>query len=346
MKKSRTTSRTPRGPETFFSDRGGAVYVEFLLAFIPLFFLFLGMVQMGLLYAADLVVRHAAVTATRAAAVVIDDDPTNYEDETRRSFTSDGNQRDTMVRRAIEALLRTPAARSRPPRIDSERYEAIHSAASMPLLPFSPPVNMIWRSPADENVLNAIGTFPEGRAAFGLLYNEAGLAVTFPTRPLATDFRTDWGRPDDDGIVPEGEGRAVTVRVTYLFHCAVPLANRLMCEDLFTIAYGVNASAIASVTSSFVRGEITFAELQEQLAAIRASRGRIDRWRPRSEELAGAGGEGGIDLLAAMAGVSSIFGGPSPRFVPIQREATMPLQAANYCYRSEGGGDCWEQETR
>src|SRR6185436_6787073 len=59
-------------------DQRGAAYVEFLLAFIPLFIMFLGMVQMALMYAGDLVVRHAATTAARAAVVVLPDDPQYY----------------------------------------------------------------------------------------------------------------------------------------------------------------------------------------------------------------------------------------------------------------------------
>jgi hypothetical protein len=345
MKKSRAAGR-PAGEKTLLSDRGGAVYVEFLLSFIPLFFLFLGMVQMGLLYAADLVVRHAAVTATRAAIVVLDDNPERYGGDGRRAFETDGDQRDTIIRSVIETLLPgSGGPTSRPPRIDSERYSAIHSAASMPLLPFAPPVGMIWRSPADENVLSAIGTMPEGRAAFGLVYNEAGLAVSFPNNPVAREFRSSWGAPNDEGIVSESEGRAVTARVTYLFHCAVPLANRLMCEDLFAIAYGVDIGRVAQITQAFIRGDLSYMEFLEELNGLRISRERIDRWRPRTEELQGAGGEIGIDLLGAMAGISAIFGGPQPRFVPIQREATMPLQAANYCYHDAGdSGDCWEQE--
>ena len=127
-------------------------------------------------------------------------------------------------------------------------------------------------------------------------------------------------------------------------HCAVPLANRLMCEDLLSIGYGPTAGAAAQLAASFARGDISWAELQEQLNGLRMSRERLERWEPRSEELQGAGGEAGFDLLAAMAGISMIFGGPQPRFLPIQREATLPLQAANYCYRDESGGDCWEQE--
>lgn len=319
---------------------GGAVYVEFLLAFIPLFFLFLGMVQMGLLYAADLAVRHSAVVAARAAMVVIDDDPDRYEGDPRRNFEGDGLQRDTIIRSMVEAIFGGSSGGSSPPSIDSERYSAIHSAAGMVLLPFSPPANMIWTSPSSENVLMAIGTIPEARAAFGIVYNEAGLVVTFPDAPVSHEFVSSWEAPDDDGV-----STAVTARVTYLFYCGVPLVNRMMCEDLAALLYGVDVGAISGLAAALASGSITPEEFYAALDSLRAHRDRLDRWRDRTDELAGAGGEIGVDLLGAMAAVSSVFGGPNPRFVPIQREATMPLQAANYCYRSEGDGDdCWEQE--
>lgn len=342
MNKQRTSGSSSKS-RSLLRDRSGAVYVEFLLAFVPLFFLFLGMIQMGMVYACDLVVRHAAVTAARAAVVVIDDNPNRYDGDARRRFETDGDKNNTIIRTVISTILGTSAAERRPPAIDSERYSDIHSAASLPLLPFAPPVSMLWRSPDDENVMNAIGTFPEGRAAFGMVYNEAGLTVTFPTEPISGEFRSDWPRPNDEGAFSGTDGQ-VTARVTYLFHCAVPLANRLMCEDLFAIAYGVDAGRIASITSAFARGDLDWVQFQEELNGLRMSRERLEAWQPRTEELQGEGGEGGIDLLAAMAGISSVFGGPAPRFFPIQREATMPLQAANYCYHEESGGDCWEQE--
>jgi len=65
-------------------NTGGAVYVEFLLSFIPLFFMFLSMLQMGLLYGASLVVQHSASIAARAGMVVWDDDPQYYDDNPAR----------------------------------------------------------------------------------------------------------------------------------------------------------------------------------------------------------------------------------------------------------------------
>jgi Flp pilus assembly protein TadG len=39
-------------------DTRGAIYVEFLIAFIPVFTMFLGVVQATLMYSANLVVSH------------------------------------------------------------------------------------------------------------------------------------------------------------------------------------------------------------------------------------------------------------------------------------------------
>jgi hypothetical protein len=56
----------------------GAVYVEFLIAFLPLFVMFMSLVQLAFVEVANLVTKHAAVAAARAAMVVLPDDPSYY----------------------------------------------------------------------------------------------------------------------------------------------------------------------------------------------------------------------------------------------------------------------------
>lgn len=51
----------------------GAVMVEFLAAFMPIFAFFLGLVQLIFIQTASLIVNHAAHVAVRAAVVVIPD---------------------------------------------------------------------------------------------------------------------------------------------------------------------------------------------------------------------------------------------------------------------------------
>jgi hypothetical protein len=60
-----------------FDDRG-AVYVEFIIAFAPLFVMFMGLCQLAGLYSGKLVCLHAAEMAVRAGVVVIPDDPQFY----------------------------------------------------------------------------------------------------------------------------------------------------------------------------------------------------------------------------------------------------------------------------
>ena len=50
-------------------DTRGAVYVEFLLAFIPLFFMFLSMVQMGLLYGGNFSIAATAMQGVPIAKI-------------------------------------------------------------------------------------------------------------------------------------------------------------------------------------------------------------------------------------------------------------------------------------
>ena len=56
----------------------GAVYVEFLIAFLPVLIMFMCLWQMSRLYTTGLAVEHAAITAARSGSVVFADDPAQY----------------------------------------------------------------------------------------------------------------------------------------------------------------------------------------------------------------------------------------------------------------------------
>jgi len=82
--KTMTAEPTPALPQAcalgIARDRRGAVYVEFLIVFLPLFVFFMSLVQLAFVVTANLVTKHAAVTAARAAIVVLPDDPSYYGD--------------------------------------------------------------------------------------------------------------------------------------------------------------------------------------------------------------------------------------------------------------------------
>jgi hypothetical protein len=63
------TSAGTSVPDLGYPRTSGAVYVEFIIALFPMMLLFFGMMQLNGLLLADLVTRHAAVHAVRAAIV-------------------------------------------------------------------------------------------------------------------------------------------------------------------------------------------------------------------------------------------------------------------------------------
>jgi len=80
----------------------GAVYVEFLIAFLPLFSFFLCLVQLAMLQTANLIVKHAAVVAARAAVVILPDDPDRYGGANINR--AEGTRRDKIVQAATIPL--------------------------------------------------------------------------------------------------------------------------------------------------------------------------------------------------------------------------------------------------
>jgi hypothetical protein len=324
------------------ASTGGAVYVEFLLAFIPLLFMFLGMVQMGLLYGASLVVQHSSNVAVRAAMVVMDDDPQYYDDEDRLKLETNRSGASGVIDRLGGALGGVFRQSSSASWTGGPRLQSIEFAAGLPLLPLSPSLSSIARLPQDESVRGALGLTgmdsPEARVAWGVVYNQMAMRVTFPTSAGGTGsyHGDDFQQPD-----ATGDAGQVIARVTYLYNCQVPLANRLMCEDLFFMRFGIDPAAIATLTRQFIAGTITYDQLQAAIQSMQDRNARRTRWTPRLNELGNS-----LNVLAAIAGVSSLVGGPTPRFVPITAEASMPMQAANYRYHSghDSSSNTWEQQ--
>lgn len=81
----------------------GAVYVEFLIAFLPVFTMFLGLVQLADLHQANIIVGHSAILAVRSAVVILHDDPQYYENAEIGKPT--GKRLDDIKRAAMIPLL-------------------------------------------------------------------------------------------------------------------------------------------------------------------------------------------------------------------------------------------------
>jgi hypothetical protein len=93
-----------RPPAGLCDDTRGAVYVEFLIAFMPVFVFFLCLLQLALLFSAKLLVEHAATEGARAAAVVFGDEPGPYN-EANPQVNVGSDERRKVVRGAILIAL-------------------------------------------------------------------------------------------------------------------------------------------------------------------------------------------------------------------------------------------------
>jgi hypothetical protein len=86
-------------------DVRGAVYVEFLIAFLPVYVFFLCLIQLALLFTVRLITDHAAQNAARAAAVVIGDEGLHdYDNEPKHQVTEDGARRGVIRNAALLTL--------------------------------------------------------------------------------------------------------------------------------------------------------------------------------------------------------------------------------------------------
>lgn len=297
-------------------EEGGAAYVEFLMSFIPLFFMFMGMVQMALMYAGDLVVQHAATRAARAASVVLDDDPERYDGQRRRAVDEGSGGTENALGSLVSIFGggASPGSGGGGATPGGPRMAAIRTAASGPLIAISPSFGQLLGN--DESVMTAIGS-PASRGATGILaYNNSAMGVTFPQGPNSSSYRDTF---------PRGQNVQVTTRVTYLFHCGVPLANRLMCETYPSLRLGPAAAMVEGIINDLRDGGMSWNEAMARLGRIDDARRRHERDEEAVEELESAGSN---DLMYLTWATGS-------RFKVLRAEASMPLQFAGYRYASE-----------
>jgi hypothetical protein len=217
-------------------DERGAVYVEFLLAFLPLFVLFLALCQISLLVAGRLVVRHAALVGARAAIVVLDDDPVHYGGAARGVLSegapqkpaegSDGDLLSTMRELAASFAPsddEDATAVSRPAQ-RGPRMQVIRRAALRPLSAIAPSAQAIFGG-RETSLAKAVARDPLVDAGFALAYSDAATVVSIHRAAASPELAAE----------PILHNTPVTLRVTYLQLCAVPLVRGLICDSLGTL---------------------------------------------------------------------------------------------------------------
>jgi len=211
-------------PRPLLADKRGVVFLELLIAFIPMWTFFLCVLQLAFIAHANLIVKHSADSAARSAVVVLPDDPNEYGGEPEMSVDrkpvtmSDlrrvlGRVGSAMGDRPdAEALVRAFSGDS-VLNLGRSRLNTIRLAAHIPLMPLAP-IN-VGRD-IRPSIGKAIGS--ERKLLSALYYQPFALAVTFPGL--------------EDGLA---KGSEITVRVTYAYQCTVPLARTILCQGLADI---------------------------------------------------------------------------------------------------------------
>lgn len=229
-------------------DARGVVYLEFLLCFLPVFLIFLGCVQLAFIHVAKLTVKFAASRGARSAAVVLADDPYFYEGEAVGLLVAEDNQSgggdsgDSAKSGIVETLGLGDALALWDSEEGSARMADIRAAVHMPLTALSPNAEtvgaLVSGEDGAERLDQAIGSEHLSRLATGLLfYNDAVTAIRFPKTPHGDDFHEGKVSPDGDTL---------TVRVTHLFHCQVPLVSALICRSTRSMGLDYLAQAAFS----------------------------------------------------------------------------------------------------
>jgi hypothetical protein len=250
-------------------DERGVVMLEFVIAFLPLFLLFLAVAQLALLGAAQLVVQHAAICGARSAAVVLDDDPRFY----------DGSPRGELDR----------------PRQDGPRLAAIRRAVHAPLVAITPDPSLV-RSVLGgvarrDDVARAVGDASNERFMLAAgSYQRLATALVFPVEPESNVL--------EHGVVVLAD--RITVRVSYLLPCIVPIVGGSMCQRL------------------------DWDEQHERLRGVEHEHVPPDRARALDELVSAPDAFRQVGLARARVPVAVLHA-----------EATMPLQRAPYRYASE-----------
>ena len=290
--------------KSLVADTEGIVYVEVLLAFIPVFTLFLGMLQASLMYGANLVVTSSANRAARSAAVVLDAPESDFNNDERMLLdygeAGSGTQAICMLLQMADVPCSFVGGSG------NARLSAIRAAASMPLLGVSPSTGQLAN---ERQVLRAVGEDPmSSRTVAGFIYNQTAVSVTFPEH---TEARFSVGKNEN-----------LLVRVTYLFHCGVPIAARYMCDDAPSIASGIAYQARMEYGRMVMNGHYTVEQLQQQQANIDHAEARIAQTRGRLDDLAKSARPVGLAALA--------FSGA--RFHVLQAQSRLTVHGAGYEY--------------
>jgi hypothetical protein len=340
----------------------GVVMMEFLIALLPVMIMFLGMAQFSMAAVAKLLVRHSAVVGARAAVVVLEESvdvlgtPEELYDGAPAGdlqLDEDDSGGDPAETQGAELQQAGSQANNSGPLQDQiqglmeivdrghSRIAQIRTAAYFPLLAISPDLlsdgfGFLFGSDAlsseRQTVRDAIGDTGILRIVGAFLYNLGAVAVTFPSAPGSDETKEG----------PYAHGDEVTVRVTYMMRCNVPIASLLLCDSGLALLVGtalIDPGLWWELRNLPPAEEIRAQNLPAQIADVQDALDRYDRRQERIDGFNEHSDE--LDQAESPIIQTLLMLRPGARYMLIQAEATLPVQSARYYPRaeaSEGGG--------
>jgi len=186
------------------------------------------------MYTAKLVVTHAAQRAVRAAVVVLEDDPERFEgtpqgEVTYHDTSSSGSSGGTAqflqgIASVLKVKLPTDDVSNMLNSESGPRLAAIQRAAYMPLATLAPNPATLLETFGMSGKDLGVGNGNLAQFVVGMfLYNRAAAMVTLR-------------KPDGTVANCVGATERVTVRVTYLYLCTIPIAANFMCDSLMQLS--------------------------------------------------------------------------------------------------------------
>lgn len=286
---------SPALPKCLRSDTRGVVYVEFLFAFFPLFSFFLAICQLSLTASAELIVQHAASQAARSAIVVLEEAPEQYDGAPRGDLLHGAPAPEGSPEALLSALgfdsvgIQAPSAASGLGQ-NGARMQPIRLAAYMALLTLAPDAH-VAKTPEDASVGRSLSATTSSKLRFALSFTRGAAVVTAHASPSQE-------RP---AYLPFALDEVVTIRVSYLYHCGVPLVSRWLCTPYEQLMRKEGEGGLFDAFDSLI-GEVSM-------------RDRL--------------------LLAEDPHTLGALVAPGARFKVISAQATLPIQGARYTSRTQ-----------
>ncbi len=261
--------------------------------------------------------------------MTIDDDPYFYEDGDRKHLQRDGNGKEgALVGKALQFVTKQPAKSfSGLGASGTERLNRVRNAAYLSLAAIGPTrlqvghyvpgASKLTGSENGDSLASEFDDEPWWRVITGFgVYARLATGVTFPIGPGKAELRDAVDAFFEDGDM-------VTVRVSYLFPCNVPVARRFVCQSLLQMT-GL-PQALTKVVEAFKSPSLK--SLSDAEAALTDELlDALSSFRRAMVELSAA--EWSILQLPFLAM-------PDEYFIVLRGEATLPNHGAAYKYYSE-----------